>query len=258
MRAKAPEKTGDKGMQVWGKAFPKLPVIQKGQGRLDGKVLDEHYAKMLAIGQEGLKKFFTDDAGLSGARLRDVDPKERLKEYRKSLPDKLVGVERGQVWQAVQMASQDIFLKKELQGSEKIPPRHAWQFARHLNDAIKIRMLTDYLKKVAAAEGEVSANYVKTLMLEYKVRREYEQPVKEPEGKKMKITPQDILLSLARYDLSKITSMKDIEFMAMVNDLSAEQCKQLKDAIDRVKSWINKGVVGKSDYLDFKVSRKTS
>lgn len=250
------KKSKDKGKEVWGKIFPKLPAFQEGRGRLDSRVLDDHYEKMLALGREGLRKFFSDNAGLSGVQQRQVgsESKEQLKSYRKSLPADLDGVEKGQIWQALQMASQEIFLKKELQSSDKIPHRHAWQFAEHPNDAIKIRMLNDYIAKMSKVEREVSANYVKRLLLEYKIRRGYEQPGKEAESKK-NLTPQDIMVSVGKCDLSAITAMEGTEFIAMVNELNIDQCKQLKNAIDKVKEWLSKG---DSDYVDYRISRKSA
>lgn len=250
------EKVAETGVKVWEHDFPKLPVFQSGQGRLEDGTLDKHYSKMLVIGQEGLKKFFSNDAGLSGRLLRQVEAKEQLKQYRKSVPNSFGQAEKRQLWQAVQMASQEIFLEKEVSNYQSIPPRHKWQFAENPNDEIKTRMLNEYLARVGKGKG-VSANYVNRLMLEYKIRRGYEKAAGEPERKKI-ANLQDILAALARYDLPPIISMDETAFIVMVNGLTSDERNGLKQAFDKMFQWLEKGLSDKYDYLKYKVTKEST
>jgi hypothetical protein len=259
------EKSKGKGFQGFTFKLITLKVLETGTRRTPEEI-NAKYEKMLEDGKRCLELVFDNNPHLSGVPAKRGGTKEQKANYRKTIPEHYDMVMKSQCWNAVQMASQEKYLESigyDDQKYEMILIQALSTFATHKNDDMKVQMLDRYIERAekenAKGKGrDVSPNFVKQLDAEFKIRREYECPEEEGEevkAPKKKMTPADLISAVTRLDLSAIAGMTDEAFTLLVMGLTADQCLQLKDGVEKLSDWVNKGLTGKLDYLEYRISK---
>ncbi len=228
----AEEKNGGKAKREW----PKYPNPKADGEALgwDWKKKEDIPKQRLELALEALKNSFGNDAGLSGTSLRKLseDKRKALDTFKESF---LVPEKPGQqikhqtdCWQAIQMASQEIFLQENKVDTEKIAYQHRWRLAVLPNDDNKLAKINQYIEADKVKEtGYPNDKYVADLMGEQKDKSVVV-------GKTT--TLPEVINRLKAHDLTVINSITPGELFDMVRiNPNAEDVVELINIIDKIQ-----------------------
>ena len=192
----------------------------------------------LELALAALKESFGNDDRLSGMSLREISEETRkaLDTFKESFkapekPESQLRLQRD-CWQAIQMASQEVYLQKNKIGTEEIAYQHRWRLAVLPNSEDKLKKIEKYKELSNAKDTGYPRDTDVADLLGRKPKGKSVEPDKT-------ITLKDLIHSLKMHDFAVIMSISKGTVIDMVTskDSSNEEVEELRAAIEEIQQW---------------------